>query len=77
MNLHSPGWVLSVGYWVLLLAGFWVLRFWVLKVVTLGCWYPNSGFEEVAEGRNTLLSPCGAAWDLPKSQARAGDGQGT
>ena len=36
---------------------------WVLGalVVILGCWYPNSGFEELAEGRNALSSPCGAA----------------
>ena len=58
-----------LGLWVLgaVLAGFWVLGFWVLKVVILGCWYPNSGFEELAEGRNTLSSPHGAAWDLPES----------
>ena len=62
-------WVLGAvlaGFWVL---GFWVLGFWVLGfwVLTLGCWYPNSGFEELAEGRNTLLSPRGAAWDFLES----------
>ena len=47
----------------------WVLGSQVLGalVVILGCWYQNSGFEELAEGRNTLSSPCGAVWDLPES----------
>ena len=58
-----------LGLWVLgaVLAGFWVLGLWVLEVVILGYWCPNSVFEELAEGRNALSSPCGAVWDLPES----------
>ena len=65
--MHSLA-VEVLGLWVLgaVLAGFWVLGLWVLEVVILGYWCPNSVFEELAEGRNTLSSPCGAVWDLPE-----------
>ena len=79
-----------LGLWVLgaVLAGFWVLWFWVL---TLGCWCLGPGgcvqnalirfglnfrwetnngsteFKDLAEGKRALLSPHGAALDLPES----------